>query len=121
MIATANVGAVLTDLKTRLSGIATALISRSGQVLYADLPGGAYSETFAIMCATILGAAATAHSELSRAPPERIVVEGPDSTLIIVGSGPMALLVALVDHRSDLANAVNEVAKFADLLRTETR
>ncbi|HEV2230980.1 MAG TPA: hypothetical protein VGS18_02195, partial [Thermoplasmata archaeon] len=60
-MATGNVGTVIKDLKGRLSGIAAALISRDGLVLYADVPAGVYTETFAIMCATILGAAATAN------------------------------------------------------------
>ena len=116
-MATGNVGAVIKDLKTKVGGIATALVSRDGLVLYADVPAGVYTETFAIMCATILGAAATANTELNRAPPERIVVEGNDSRTIIVGSGKKALLVAVVDQTADVAKVLDEVAKVADLLR----
>ncbi len=118
MMATGNVGAVIKDLKSRISGIATALVSRDGLVLYADVPAGVYTETFAIMCATILGAAATANTELNRSPPERIVVDGPDSKTIIVGSGKKALLVAVVDQTADVARVLAEVAKVADALKT---
>ncbi len=117
-MATGNVGTVIKDLKSRVSGIATALVSRDGLVLYADVPAGVYTETFAIMCATILGAAATANTELNRAAPERIVVEGNDSKTIIVGSGKKALLVAVVDQSADVTKVVEEVAKVADLLKT---
>ena len=41
MIATESVAAVLTDLKSRIGGIATALVSRNGLVLFADLLKGA--------------------------------------------------------------------------------
>jgi len=117
MMATGNVGAVVKDLKTRIGGIATALVSRDGLVLYADVPAGVYTETFAIMCATILGAAATANTELNRAPPERIVIEGNDSKTIIVGSGKKALLVAVVDQTAELSKVLAEVVKVADLLK----
>lgn len=116
-MATGNVGAVIKDLKSRISGIATALVSRDGLVLYADVPAGVYTETFAIMCATILGAAATANTELNRAPPEKIVVEGNDSKTIIVGSGKKALLVAVVEQTADVARVLDEVSKVAELLK----
>ena len=118
MMASGNVGAVIKDLKSRISGIATALVSRDGLVLYADVPAGVYTETFAIMCATILGAAATANTELNRAPPEKIVIEGNDSKTIIVGSGKKALLVAVVDHTADATKVLSEVGKVAELLKT---
>ena len=118
MMATSNVGAVIKDLKARIGGLATALVSRDGLVLYADVPAGVYTETFAIMCATILGAAATANTELNRAPPDRIVIEGTDSKTIIVGSGKKALLVAVVEQTSDSARVLAEVGKVAELLKT---
>jgi predicted regulator of Ras-like GTPase activity (Roadblock/LC7/MglB family) len=118
MMATGNVGAVIKDLKTRIGGIAAALVSRDGLVLYADVPAGVYTETFAIMCATILGAAATANTELNRAPPEKIVIEGNDSKTVIVGSGKKALLVAVVDQSADATRVLAEVGKVAELLKT---
>ena len=117
MMAAGNVGGVIKDLKARINGIATALVSRDGLVLYADVPAGVYTETFAIMCATILGAAATANTELNRAAPERIVVEGNDSRTIIVGSGKKALLVAVVDQTSDVPKVLAEVVKVAEMLK----
>ena len=117
MMATGNVGTVIKELKGRIGGIATALVSRDGLVLYADVPAGVYTETFAIMCATILGAAATANTELNRSPPDRIIVEGNDSRTIIVGCGKKALLVAVVDLSVDAQRALAEVGKVAELLK----
>ncbi len=114
MMAAGNVGAVIKDLKGRIGAIACALVSRDGLVLYADVPAGVYTETFAIMCATILGAAATANTELNRSPPERIVIEGTDSRTLIVGSGKKALLVAVVDQGQDTHRVLDEVMKVAD-------
>ena len=116
-MATGNVGTVIKDLKTRIGGIATALVSRDGLVLYADVPAGVYTETFAIMCATILGAAATANTELNRAAPERVIVEGADSRTIIVGCGKKALLVAVVDHTADMNRVMTDVTKVSELLK----
>jgi predicted regulator of Ras-like GTPase activity (Roadblock/LC7/MglB family) len=118
MMAAGNVGTVIKDLKQRIGGIATALVSRDGLVLYADVPSGVYTETFAIMCATILGAAATANTELNRAPPDRIIIEGHDSKTIVVGSGKKALLVAVVDQNADANKVLAEATKVAELLKT---
>ncbi len=119
MMATGNVGTVVKELKSRISGLAAALVSRDGLVLYADVPSGVYTETFAIMCATILGAAATANTELNRASPERILVEGNDSKTLIVGCGKKALLVAVVDQSADVPKIFAEVSKVADLLKVQ--
>jgi predicted regulator of Ras-like GTPase activity (Roadblock/LC7/MglB family) len=118
MMAAGNVGAVIKDLKSRIGAVASALVSRDGLVLYADVPAGVYTETFAIMCATILGAAATANTELNRSPPERIVIEGADSKTIIVGSGKKALLVAVVDQAADTQKVLAEAGKVADMVKT---
>ena len=117
MMAMGNVGTVIKDLRARIGGTATALVSRDGLVLFADVPGGVYIETFAIMCATNLVAAATANSELNRGPPERIIIEGNDSKTIIVGSGKKALLVAVVDKSANLTKVLEEIDKVAELLR----
>ena len=117
MMASANVGAVVRDLKTRTAALATALVSRDGLVLYADVPAGVHTETFAIMCATVFGAAATIGSELTRESPEQIVVEGNRSTTIIVDSGRNGLLAVVVGPTAEYSNVVGEVKKFAELLK----
>ena len=45
-MATGNVGTVIKDLKTRIGGTATALVSRDGLVLFADVPAGARPRRF---------------------------------------------------------------------------
>ncbi len=116
MNASAHAGHVLRDLNQRIGGAATALVARDGAVLFADLPDGAFAETFAIMCATAFGAAVTANSELGRTAPDRVVFEGPDSRTIIVPSGGHAILVAVVDLSTDLVSASHEIRRFASLL-----
>lgn len=103
----------LKDLKRRIAGTATAWVSRDGSVLFSDVPPGVSTETFAVMCATILGAAATGSSEFDHAPPEQIIIEGSDSKTVIVASGPKAFLVAVVDKSADVTNVLYEVGKVA--------
>jgi len=119
MMATANFSAAIEDLKRRIHGIATALVGRDGQVRFASVPDGTYAETFAIMCATMFGAAATANTELARGRAIRVVVEGDDSTTVIVGAGRWALLAVVVPNDGDLARVFAEVERFADLLRVD--
>jgi len=116
MMASHTVGTVLQDLKGRLDGIAAALVARDGSVLYADLPVGVFAETFSVMCAAIVGAGVTAHGELRRAPPERIVVDGADSRTVIVCAGTGTILVVAVQLSMDLSKVFGEIGKFAGLL-----
>jgi predicted regulator of Ras-like GTPase activity (Roadblock/LC7/MglB family) len=113
-----DVNEVVKNLKSRIGAIAAALISRDGLVLSADVPTGVYTETFAIMCATILGAAATANTELNRSPPNHIIVDGTDSKTLIVGSGKKALLVAVVNHDTETNGALAELSKVAEAVKT---
>ena len=115
---TGHIGIILDDLRARIEGIATALIARDGTVVYAHLPTEAHAETWAIMCATMVGAAVTANGELDRVPPNRVVVEGADSRTVIVASGNRALLVATVPVSVDLTRVLAEMEKFADLLKS---
>ncbi|MGA9839576.1 MAG: roadblock/LC7 domain-containing protein [Thermoplasmata archaeon] len=119
MMAIASVRAVLEDLKSRVDGIATALVSRDGRVLSADLPGGLYAETFAVMCATMFGAAAAGNAELHRAPPQRIVIEGEDSKAIIARTDGNALLVLVVDRSVDLPLVLDQIMKLTAVVMAE--
>jgi len=116
MMATASVGAAVQDLKRRVAAVAVALVSRDGQVLYADLPTEAYADTFAVMCATILGAAVTANAELGHRLPGRVVVDGHDVRSVLVPCGRSALLVAVVRSDGAPEDLVTQVERFADLL-----
>jgi len=103
----------LRDLRTSLGATAVAVVSRDGLVVAADLPEGAYADTFAIMCATMLGAASTAHSELRAGMPERVIVESDETRTIILGAGRKALLVAVVHRGMDLQAAQRRMGELA--------
>jgi predicted regulator of Ras-like GTPase activity (Roadblock/LC7/MglB family) len=97
--------------------IASAIISRDGLVIAADLPEGVSVDTFAIMCATLLGAASTANSELRVGTPTSVLVESEDSKMIAVGAGRKALIVTVLPSKGDASLAKKELLKLADTIK----
>jgi len=91
----------LSGLRDSCGAVASAVLTRDGLVIAADVPPGTFVETFAIMCATMLGAAVTSNNELKRGVPERITVEGNDTKTYILATGKKTLAVAVTDGASD--------------------
>ena len=116
MMVNESVTALVQDLRRRTGAIAAAVVSRDGTVRCADLPAGVHAETFAILCATVVGAAATAALELGRAPPDRVVVEGSDTTTLIVATGSNALLVLTVESSTETSRVAIDVERFSAFL-----
>ena len=113
-------------VKERLSGlrdccgtIASAVVSRDGLVISADVPPGTFVETFAIMCATIIGAAVTSNNELKRESPEKITIEGPGTKTYIMAAGRKALVVAVTDGITGDDKVFNELKNIASLVEQQ--
>ena len=86
---------ILGDLK-KVGGItASAVVTRDGLLVAADVIGEVDAETFAAMTATMTGAAETAMSEIQAGSLDRVIVESETAKIISVGAGPKALLVVL--------------------------
>jgi len=93
MLRSEKMGEILRELK-KVGGVeASAVVSRDGILMASDIPDDVHGETFAIMSATMLGAAITANSELRKKLPERIIVESSDGRTIVAGAGSKSLLV----------------------------
>jgi len=107
----------LRNLRQSCGAIASAVISRDGLVIAGDVPPEVSMETFAIMCATLLGAASTAHSELRIGTPLHIVVEAEDAKMVVVGAGRKALIVAVIGRRGDPAAALKKLDELAETIR----
>lgn len=107
----------LRSLRQSCGAMASAVISRDGLVIAADLPEGVSMETFAIMCATLLGAASTANSELKVGTPKHVVVESEDAKMVVVGAGRKALIVAVVGRKADPAQALKKLDEMADTIK----
>ncbi len=116
MVAVPDATERLSDLKARLSAETIALVSRDGEVIQGELPREAFPETFAIMCATVFAAAATAHLEMGRAAPVRIVVAARDATTVLVPSGPTRLLVVVAGPSADSARLARDAERAATRL-----
>jgi hypothetical protein len=98
----------LKELRNNPKIKASALVSKDGLVIASYVPPGVYVDTFSIMCATILGAAATADSELKLSPPKRIVVSADDGNIIILNAGRKTLAVLVTTKDSDPDTVVKE-------------
>jgi predicted regulator of Ras-like GTPase activity (Roadblock/LC7/MglB family) len=100
--------------KLRKSGVeASAVISRDGSLLAADMPPGEEHKIFAPMYAAMLGAAEEATSELRLGVPRRVVMDVGDKKLVAAGAGPMALVVALVGQDAKYQEAVAGIDRTA--------
>ncbi len=107
----------LRALRQNCGAIASAVVSRDGLVIAADLPEGVSMETFGIMCATLLGAASTAHSELRVGTPQHVIVEAEDTKMVLVGAGRKALIVAVIGRKSDAAVAMKKLDEMAEMIK----
>lgn len=91
----------------------SAIISRDGLVIASDLDAGTYVETFAIMCATLMGAAVTANMELKRGAPEKVTVESNDGKMLIMSAGRKAVIVSVISDGTDERNVSEQMGKIA--------
>jgi predicted regulator of Ras-like GTPase activity (Roadblock/LC7/MglB family) len=111
------------ELREMLKGLrqegvrSSAVISRDGLVIASDLDAGSYVETFAIMCATLMGAAVTANMELKRGTPEKVTVESSDGKMLIMNAGRKAVVVSVLGGGSDEALVSREMSKIADYIK----
>ena len=109
MLRSEKLGEILRELK-KIGGIeASAVVSRDGILMASDIPDDVHGETFAIMSATMLGAAITANSELRKKLPDRIVVESGDGRTIVAGAGEKSLLVVSTRGQVDLPAVVKGI------------
>jgi predicted regulator of Ras-like GTPase activity (Roadblock/LC7/MglB family) len=107
----------LRALRQSSGAIASAVISRDGLVIASDVPEGVSNETFGIMCATLLGAASTANSELRIGTPIHVTVETEDAKMLVVGAGRRALIVTVIGRKSDPVAAFKKLDEIADTLK----
>ena len=119
MMAHGTIGTAIHELRHRVEGIAVAFVSCDGELLFSDAPGFDHLETFAVMCATVLGAAGAAAVEMNRSPPDRVLLEGPDAWAAVVRSGAKAFLVAVLEPTADRARVLEAAGRLAEALRVD--
>ena len=101
----------LRDLREGNPAVHWALMARDGVVLTHDLPDGVHQDTFAIMCATMLGAAHTLNSEFPDGEVERIVLEAGRYRVMIIGLDQDTLMAITVPRNMDLGSLLVYVQK----------
>jgi len=95
-----NVEKMLKDLRAR-GAAGSALIAKDSTIISADMPNEMNIETFAIMMATIVGAAHTAYSELKKAPPRTIIAESEDSKIMLRSSRGKTFITIIIPKDKD--------------------
>ncbi len=108
---------ILKDLKAVGDIEASAIVSRDGLLIAADISHNVNAEAFAAMTATMLGAAETATSELGKGIPDRVIVEGKEGKIIATGAGPKALLVVMTSPRANLGLVLLEMGRASEKIK----
>jgi len=104
----------ISEIKRQFKPIASAIISRDGTLLAGDLPAGITAETFTIMCATMMGAAVTAHSELRIGQPKIIRITSDNNEVMMVGAGRKAMIVMVLPKGSDTEEISRKIGAIVD-------
>lgn len=118
---TAPALAPIDELMTSLSAVAVAIVSDDGRMLQSALPTGVSAESFAMMSATIVGAAATVSSDLKQIPPDHIVIRGSDFTTILARFDATSLLVTVVGASTEVEKLLHRIDKFILAQRPPSR
>ncbi len=92
---------LLEDIKENPEINNVTLVSRSGMHIAGEVPKNSHRETFVAMSAILLGSAETATSELEDEL-SYVLVELKKSRILILNSGPSALLVTKLNKDSDI-------------------
>jgi len=107
MAARDQIKEALSAFSQQHQGVHYALVSREGLPVASKLPNAVHEETFAIMSATMLGAASTVNNELKGDEPEFISVKSPNFETFLSGV-TKDLLVVLISPTSTSRDAMVE-------------
>ena len=93
---------IVNELRSSDTINAAAVIRRDGVLMASNLPSDfAEKDVFAMMSATILGAAKKISTKHALGLPSRIIVETHEGNIVISGAGTQALLVCLVEDGTE--------------------
>ncbi|RUM33505.1 MAG: hypothetical protein DSY33_04355 [Archaeoglobus sp.] len=102
---------ILKELKSTGDIEASAIVSRDGLLIAADISSSVNADAFAAMSATMLGAAETAMSELGKGMPDRVVAESSSGKIVATGAGERALLVVMTTPKANLGLILLQLGK----------
>jgi len=107
---------VLKELKSEFGAISSAILGRDGMMMAGDIPDGVTADTLTIMCATMMGAAVTAHSELRTGQPKLIRITSENHEMFITSAGPKAIIITVVPKGTNLEALQQMLLKVPDML-----
>ncbi|TLZ64361.1 MAG: hypothetical protein E6K13_02825 [Methanobacteriota archaeon] len=121
--AAAQLTKILRDFNTRYRASLSAVVSRNGVPIAWALPADMRPDNLGTLTATILEASDVIYSGLNHDPPKRIILEAEKGTLIAIGVGPKAFLVAMIPGKVDtVTSALDQtVSSIRNLLQQEER
>lgn len=93
-----------------------AIITRDG-LLLKMIPENTVMTDFAATMATVLGAAETALAEIGRGIPNRIIVETGKCRIIVMGSGPKALVTTVIKSDASIELILKEMEKVSEKIK----
>ncbi len=98
-----------------------AIVSRDGMLInsYLNTNGSVHLDTFAAMCATLVGAAETISIELKRKEPEVITVESKDVLILVKPLGSDMLLVCVSDKTIEFKELGEYIKGIKERLESE--
>ena len=109
-----HVKELLQSLRKNSGVSGSALISRDGVVIASDCPEDVANESFAIMCATVMGAANTINTELKMSELENIIIYSNDGKIVLKGAGRKNLLVVIIDNSYPIETVTSKMAEIVD-------
>ncbi|HHF55622.1 MAG TPA: roadblock/LC7 domain-containing protein [Thermoplasmatales archaeon] len=105
---------ILSDLESEINVEGSCIVSRDGILIYSSLKD-VYAEAFAAMLATLLSSAEVAMDELKAGVPKRVIVDGKNKKIVVVGAGSHALLASITEENADeVYEAMIKAAKKID-------
>ncbi|MDI6889083.1 MAG: roadblock/LC7 domain-containing protein [Methanocellales archaeon] len=93
---------VLIDLKTTGIIDTSAIVSPEGLLMKSDISDEAEAKMLAAMSAMVFNAAKKAISEPKSDVPVEVVIESKKGKMVVISTGPKALLVARADPHTEL-------------------
>ena len=110
----ADLQRILRELRVEFGATASAIIGRDGFLIAGDMPERVAPETLTIMCATMMGAAVTAHSELRIGQPRMIRLTSDKHEMLMTGAGRKAIIIVVVPRESNMEGLQQKLSKISE-------
>lgn len=108
---------ILIDMKKAGYVESAAVATRDGLLMASDFTSRSEAEMFAATSATMLGAAESATTEFGKGVPNRVILEYNGAKIVVIGSGPKALLAVSILSDTKLGSILIKLENSASRIR----